>query len=1159
MKSSARIRVTVCKRILGAMLLWSVAAISTELSHAQLSSASINGTVTDKTGAVVTNAAVTLRNVETSVEMKTVTNSSGTYGIVSITPGRYTIEASAASFGAEKVPEFTLTVGQVATFNFSLTAGATTAEVTVLGSAPLLETSTANLGTVVGEQQVNDLPLNGRNFTQLLQLTPGVAPVNTGQSNGGGFSGPPIANGATTDFPAVNGQGNRSNFFLADGLNNYWSILSVYAVPPIVDAIQEFKIVSHTDSAEYGGVLGGVVNVVTKTGTNDLHGSAWELARNAIFDAVPTFTAPGTPQPDFSQNQFGGSIGGPVVLPKLYHGRNKTFFFGAYQGFRFTQTSNNPLLVPTAAELSGDLSSLGVPIYNPFTTRPDPNNPGQFIRDIFPGAIIPPSLINQQVVALAQFIFPAAGPSFNNGASNASDPTPLTQTQNEFTVRVDHTFGARDSAWFRYSFINSVQGSSGGVPGLPSTLATPARNWGGSYVHIFSPTFIVQAQAAKTTGQHNLTTLFDKSTSSIISQVGFAQSYVGDFQATGRSLIPNVEINGFIPNLTSNDGEVIQNTPKATDSSEFKATATKIIRNHELKFGGGYTTLGFESPIASSSVQFVANETASTPTDASTGLGLASFLLNVPDNAQRRNVQESERPGGELGSFFQDSWKTTKNLTLNFGLRYDITFIPPYGANGSETQQGGIATGDVDFNNGTYIIQVLPKSCTVLGHSPCIPGNGQLPANVVVDPRGKIPHNTYTNVGPRVGVAYRLDDKTVIRSAVGIVFDNYAAITQIGQNIEGLWPDTGQLIANGLNNPNTSASPTPTVTIQNPFAGGLGSNIPAPTPFTQVGFFYDPKIKNAYSEQYNLGVARQFGQATTVTVNYVGSETHRMDVGGYYNTAPTPGPGNPQLRAPYPNITPTYYDRSKGNGTYNSLQASIDRRFTTNFSYSVAYTWSKSIDEGGDGFFGVEGGVPQDPYLPAAFGSRSVSGNDLRNVLSVSTLYTVPLGKGMGHSTGNGVLDYALGNWKLNNIFLARSGVPFSVSVDGDIANTGNTGGLGNETADVIGDPNAIAHRTAAEFFNTAAYAAPPQYTFGTSGRDSLRTQGYWDLDTWLIRQFPLGDKRYVEIGIQGFNLFNHPVLGYPNADFSNQQNFGTVTSTASTQREVQLSAKFIF
>jgi len=1154
MNFNVRMHASAWKRVSGALLLLIVAALSTQFSHAQLSSASINGTVEDKTGAVVVNASVTLQNLETSIEMKTVSNTAGSYAIVSIAPGRYTIQASAPGFAAQKVSEFTLTVGQSATFNFSLSAGATTSVVNVVDSPPLLEGTTANLGTVIGKQQVNDLPLNGRNFTQLLQLTPGVAPVNTGQSNGGGFAGPPIAFGATSDFPAVNGQGNRSNFYLTDGLNNYWSILSTYAVPPIIDAIQEFKIVSHTDSAEFGGVLGGVVNVVTKSGTNQFHGSGWEFARNAIFDAIPTFTAPGTPQPDFKQNQFGAEIGGPVYLPKLYHGRDKTFFFFAYQGFRYNQTSNTPLFVPTAAELNGDLSALGVAIYNPFSTRPDPSNPGQFIRDIFPGAIIPQNLIDPKVVALAKFLFPAAGTAFNNGASNANDPTPLTQHQNEYNVRIDHTFGQRDFAWFRFSLINSVQTSSGGLPGLPSILSTPAKNWGGSYVHTFSPTLILQVQAAKTTGEHNNTQLFDKSTSEIISQVGFDPTYVGNFQATAKSLIPNVQITGF-----SGGGESIQNTPKATDSSEFRGTVTKVIRNHELKFGAGYTTLGFESPIANASVAFKANETASTPTDATTGSGLASFLLDVPDSAQRRNVLESERPGGELGAFVQDSWKTTRKLTLNFGVRYDVTFIPPYGADGSETQQGGIATGDVDFNNGTYIVQKVPGACSVLGHSPCIPGNGELPEHVVADPRGKIAHNTYTNIGPRVGFAYRVDDKTVVRAGFGIFYDNWAAITQIAQNIEGLWPDTGQLIANGLNNPNTSPSPTPTVAIQNPFAGGLSSNIPAPTPFTQVGFFFDPKIKNAYSEQYNLGVSRQLGQATTATVTYVGSESHRLDVGGFYNTAPTPGPGNPQLRAPFPYITPTFWDRSAGNGNYNALQVSVDRRFTSNFSYSVAYTWSKAINDGGDGFFGVEGGVPQDPYHPGAFGSRSVSGNDLTNVLSVSTLYAIPVGKGKGHSTGNRVLDYVLGNWQVNNVFLARSGLPFTVTVDGDIANTGNTSFLGYETANVIGNPNAISHRTAAQFFNTAAYAAPPQFTFGTSGRNSLRTAGYWNLDTSVFRQFPFGEKCRLEIRGEAFNLFNHPVLGTPNADFSNQQNFGTVTSTASTQRQLQLAAKFIF
>jgi hypothetical protein len=1153
MRRSSKRRNMVWPQWLAAVSVWGMIVMLSGVSRAQLSTASVNGTVRDGTGAVVVNASLKLRNVQTSVETTTASNSAGSYGLVSVTPGQYTLEATAPSFSTQKVATFTLTVGQAATIDFTLAAGAESSIVNVQGAAPILETSTANLGTVIETRQVNDLPLNGRNFTQLLQLTPGVSTINTGQtgSNGqtsstGGFAGPPVAFGASVSFPAVNGQTNRSNFFLTDGLNNYASILSTYDVPPIVDAIQEFKVVSHTDSAEFGGVLGGVVNVVTKSGTNEFHGSAWEFARNNVFDARTYFLPQTADKANFMQNQFGGSIGGPVILPKLYHGRDKTFFFGAYQGFRYNQTSNTALTVPTEAQLNGDLSALGKDIYNPYSTRPDPARPGQFIRDVFPGRQIPKSLIDPRMVAFARFVYPAAGPTFNGGANNALDTTPLTQTQNEFTARVDHTFGTKDSVWFRYSFINSTQNQSGGIPGLLTTTLTPARNWGGSYVHIFSPSFILQAQYARTTGEHNTTSLYEKSTSDILNQVGFSPAFVGGYLAANSgSLVPSLNISGF-----SGGGETIQNQPKTADSHQVGATLTKIIGNHEIHFGAGYTSMGFESPIASSSLQFQPTQTAN-PQDAATGHPFASFLLNVPDHAERRNVLEKERPGGVLSGFVQDSWKATSSLTLNYGLRYDVTFIPAYGTDDTVGKQGGIETGDVDFTNGTYILQRLPPSCASRGFAPCIPGDGTLPAHVVVDPRGKIPHNTYTNFGPRFGFAFRMNEKTVLRGAFGIVYDNWAGATQMGQNIEGSWPDIGQQIAGNLNNPNLGAV-TPNVSSQNPFGGNTANNFPAPTPFEQVGFFFDPHIKNPYSEQYNLGVARQFSQSTTVTVNYVGSSGHRLDVGGYYNTAPTPGPGNPRLRSPYPYIAPTYWDRSSGKSNYNALQASVEKRYSNEFSYSVAYTWAKSINVGGDGWFGAEGGVPKDPYNPEAYGSRSVSGLDLRNVLSVSTLYGVPLGKGKKYSTGNGFADYALGNWQINNIFLARSGQVYTPTISGDIANTGNTGYM---TPDLVGDPTKNKN---GKGFNVAAFSAPANYTFGTSTRNSLRSPGYWNLDTSVFRQFPFGERYKLEIRGEAFNIFNHPILSTPDANFGDT-NFGVVNNTANTARQLQLGAKFLF
>ena len=292
-------------------------------------------------------------------------------------------------------------------------------------------------------------------------------------------------------------------------------------------------------------MLGGTVNVVTKSGTNEFHGSAWEYIRNNVFDARTYFLPTSAKKAAYHQNQFGGAIGGPVRIPKLYDGRNKTFFFGAYQGFRYNQTSNASLKVPTAAQLAGDES--GAPqIYNPFTTRPDPANPGSYIRDPFPGNQIPANLISPAIVDYAKFVFPTAGPAFDANGDNALDPTPLLQTQNEFDVRVDQNFGQKNSAWFRYSFINNNTTTSGGVPHDPKVDAIPARNWGGSYVHLFSPTLVLQLQLARTTVQDNATTKFTTSSASIISEVGFSSAFVGGFNANnGGNLLPSPGISGY--------------------------------------------------------------------------------------------------------------------------------------------------------------------------------------------------------------------------------------------------------------------------------------------------------------------------------------------------------------------------------------------------------------------------------------------------------------------------------------------------------------------------------------------------------------------------------------------------------------------------------------
>jgi hypothetical protein len=883
---------------------------------AQLSTATVNGVIRDPKGAVIPGANIVLTSVDTSVERASVANGSGEYVFLNITPGRYTLSASAQGFNPQKVAEFVLAVSQIATFDFAMNVGTQTQVVTVEGIAAQLDVSSASLGTVIATKQVNDLPLDGRNFTTLLSLTPGVVPIMTGQSggmqNGGGF-GAAVAIGSDYSFPSINGQTNRSDFFLMDGLYDYSAIESTYAIAPIIDAIQEFKVVSHTDDAEFGSVLGGVVNVVTKTGTNSLHGAGWEYLRNTVFDARNYFLPVSSSKPAFHQNQFGGDLGGPVVIPKLYHGRNKTFFFGAYQGFRYSKPSDSDLLVPTAAELAGNEADNHQPqIYNPYATTVVGNT---FTRPAFPGNQIPTALIDQRMVAYAKFVFPAAGPFFgtpnSSGAypANAIDTTPLTQVQNEFDVRVDQNFGSRDSGWFRYSFINSTVNSSGGLPNLLTHHPIQARNWGGSYVHVFSPTQIVQGQFSHTTVLDNSTTFFTAKTADIISAVGFSDGFASGFAGlNGGSLLASPGISGL-----ANGGESVDDTPKATDSYEFAGTYTRIMGKHEVKFGSGWDTANFASPLSQLSLGFTAPQTAAPQLpNVATGDPLSSFLLNAPSGANRRNVDELERPGGLLSAFLQDSWKATPRLTLNVGLRYDYPFLPAYGTNATIGKQGGIESGDMDFGNGTFIVQVLPPPCSVRGFAPCIPGvNGALPDHVVVSPNRKITHNTHTNYGPRFGFAFKASDKTVVHGAFGIVFDDWAAVTQMAQNFEGAWPDIGQQILASTANVPTTGQPTPVITAQDPFGGGGGGGLfPPATPFTNNQWFFDPHIKNPYSEQWNFGVQQQLSPSLALRMDYVGSGSHRTNVGGQYNTALTPGPGDTQPRALYPYSVPTFYDRT---------------------------------------------------------------------------------------------------------------------------------------------------------------------------------------------------------------------------------------------------------
>ncbi len=571
-------------------------AVAPFRGYAQLSSASVTGVVRDTSGSVIPSVRITLQNVETTVAHTSVSNTAGNYVFLGITPGEYTLTAEVTGFEVSKMPAFTLAVNQTATIDLTMQVGTVQQSLTVEASGQLVQSATAELGAVVSEKQVFDLPLTGRNFTQLLSLTPGVAPVSVSQ-NAGGFGN--VFTGGAFVFPAINGQTNRSNFFLMDGIDDQGSFQSTYSVAPIVDQIEEFKVDSHNDQAEFGGVLGGVINVVTKSGTNQLHGSAWEFLRNNDLDARNTFYTSVTP---YRQNQFGVAVGGPVWFPKIYNGRNKTFFFGAYEGTRFTEASNNYLHIPTPAELSGNLAG-EAQAYNPFSTAPATVS-GEFVRTPFPGNQIPASLINTTLVNFVKQILPPIQ-NIGIGNYNSIDPTPYVQTQNEFSARIDQTLGTRTLSGSATAGSTTTRRPPADCldslrpPTIRPSITAPVGC-------TFSPTLVLQAQFGRAAQQNNGQTVNPSISSSTISSLGFASSFGGNFIATPL-LLPSVGISGY-SNPVPGTSDTLD--PKFTDIWEYKANVSKIIGSrHTLRWGGELSSNTSESVYANANVGFAYQQT----------------------------------------------------------------------------------------------------------------------------------------------------------------------------------------------------------------------------------------------------------------------------------------------------------------------------------------------------------------------------------------------------------------------------------------------------------------------------------------------------------------------------------------------------------------------
>jgi hypothetical protein len=1131
--------------------------------YAQEDSATLKGTVTDSSGAAVPGATVTATNKDTSVDHTVVSNGAGEYTIPSLQPGNYIVTVTKAGFSTSKETGVVLQVAEIATINAALKVGSNAQTVEVSASTAFLDTSDASLGTVIPEQQVTDLPLNGRQFSELLQLSPGTVPIDNSQNAG---KAPNFGSGAAS--PGVDGQTNRSNIFLLDGIIASNPFFGGFSFSPSIDAIQEFKAQSHTDQAEYGQASGAVVTTVSRGGSNSIHGAVYEFVRNQAFDAQNAFDAS---KLGYHQNQYGASFGGPIKKDKL-------FYFANYEGGRLSiSPSANLSTVPTTNERAGNFTG-ALPgnstqiIYDPATF-----NPVTYTETAFPGNQIPSNRINPGMLALLNGVYPNPNNTPNSSLdNNYLASTKTTTTADQGSIRIDYTIGQRDSINGRYSENRATLASPSSLANLFET-GFSGENTGATWVHNYSSSLV-----SEITGGYNRLNIPQAIFTPVDQGALFTSSGVGAGfnEYPGDTTVPEIPGYGFTGGSYSgywNGAGPIG----PMNIVQVGGSLSKTEGTHSLKFGASfyhtwmytnwngnseqfsYQTTGNAAcqfaaeGIAAAQAQCPAyNPATGNLTAATGGDPVASMLLSLPVSATR-NLGNS---GVNLiettpAIFAQDSWRVNPKLTFNYGLRWDY-------ASPVTEQKNRLST--YDFYNETYDV--------VKGDAD-LP-SGPLPANTAILPRNSITTQHYGGFSPRIGGAYQINPRTTVRLGIGRTSDDWGLPLQVGQQARGSWPSglAQNASTKNLNTAGISLKPDGTpVTGQDPFYGA--AVIPAsPLPAGGLGF-QDIKWVPASSVQWNAEVEQNFGKIGVLSVAYVGAHTEHQTVLQPYDTAPASTTPVAQQTDPFPDQVYNSVGsvlRSTGYANYESFQTKLTRAFSNGLAYNAAFTYSRTLAFSScNGDFSNE--CIQDLYnLTGDYGPSDL---DIPLIFTFNATYALPFGTGKQY-VNNGVAGKILGNWQLNTILAIRSGTVINPQngANSDNANTGD--GSDEQRINFVGNPNSGAPHKRAEWFNAAAFALPAPGTFGDAGINSLRGPGYWSDDLSLFRDIPITEQMKLQFRLEAFDVFNHPNLANPNSNFAGttttdgtatyNNGFNLITSTVPTtgpgaNRDLQLALKLLF
>ena len=1134
------------RRTATAVLLGVITSGSYCVAFGQADSGRVAGTVTDSSGAVIPGATITIVNLATNANRATQSSSGGEFSVAALAPGAYSARIEAAGFQSQSV-FFSVVVTQVQTLIFKLAPGSESTTVEVTAAAALVDTTDATLGETIGEKQITELPLNGRNSLNLALLTPGVTQgvrVEYGQDTVNRFSD--TGGGALS----VNGLRSQANNFILDGVDNNDGLQNVILFFPPVDGTREFKVSTSVAPAQYGRAGGALVVSSLRSGTNSIHGSAFDFYRsNNLGTANPNYQfldAPFTPNSGFRRNQFGGSLGAPIFKDKL-------FIFGDYQGTRVNQPDGAhydtvptammrqgnfqellnpalnggfhdttfPLCVPNAAALNSNLNvtSQGQ-IYDPLTCTP------------FTGNVISPARLNPATVNYFN-AFPLPTRT-DRVLQNYLVQNNSTQKYNTFDARLDWNATAQDLFFFRFSYDNSTSNNQSELPqqpGHPALSANGAENFGHGrgydlgYTHTFSPRIVNDARIAYNRDNYGF------APSNNGQNVGLQLGIVGETGIAGTSGGPLIGGYGNEIEYTGDYGlfAVPQNTYEVTD------TLNLNLGKHSLNVGGTLLRrqVNFFRPISGKGFFFFAGNGMDF-----TGYEESEMLVAPADNysigAQTGyfgNVSQED------ALFAQDDFRVTQRLTLNLGIRWDLLTWPYEEHNQQAT---------IDVSTGHF-----------------------LEAGVNGIPRSII-NQDYLNFAPRIGFAYDLlgNGTSALHGGYGIFyFPDYGGISnQLGQQ-EPFGGSQAYYAFNGFCGTFTGQTTTGTPYHCPAYTTGTSATLPLPMaglpnfnpnspPQGAGGLAVDRNNKHSRIQEYNLQLQQQFGKRDVFSVAYVGTYSDRLSTYYNYNTYAIGA-----TVKPLPNLGGITLNDYNGSSNYNGLQLHYDHR-GKNFTATGAYTWSHDLDNSVSAFGGTS------PAILLYYNQQANYGNaaqDERHVFSSSFVYTLPVGHGQQYLGGAGhLLDLAVGGWQLNNIVLLSTGQPVDLYAQGS-ANPGNRPDLiapiryPKQISGFWFDPTSFSSASLSSQLATDGSGNSVYTRVGTLGRDQVYGPGSRTMNLGVQKNLHLTEARFLELHADAFNVFNTANFGSPGNSQGNTTTFGRVTSLSGAPRQLQFAARLVF